>query len=224
MCPIHLVLPQSHLHRSQLVQCAAWAHPACGFATRPLAKRVVGCVLMQEVSPTAAQLCDVAISKFEEYCRVNSHGPKESVNHGRDDIENAVLGSWPRLAVQCLCSNVYIAYLFQSRPWIVWPVWWPWIRWTVIRRWRQTLAQFATRQSSRRRAQSPVQYATRQNFRRHLRGMWTRQSALVRIEWRICRRRGRSPSLAETILYEDDLHPVRARRSQHVRRRRLSED
>ena len=31
----------SHLHCSELVQCAAWAHPAYGIATRLLARRIV---------------------------------------------------------------------------------------------------------------------------------------------------------------------------------------
>ena len=178
----------------------------------------------------------MAVSKFEEYFRVkNIYGPEESVNHGRDDIRNAVwrgirlsATSWPRLAVQCPRSNVFIAYRSKPRPWIVWPEWWPWIRWRVIRRWRQTFAQFATRQSSRRRPQSPVQHVTRQNFRRHLRGRWTQQSRLAReIEWRICGRRVQilrfasgtlhlllRPSCTRTtsILFKPDIHNTSAER------------
>ena len=149
-------MPRSHLHHSQWVQCADWAHYCRdGFLYRggdierhPGPKRASFLrrrdVLMQDVSPTAA------VSKFEEHFRVkNIHGPREFVNHGLNDIRNAVWSavrvsatSWPPLAVQCLCSNVVMAYRFQTRPWIVWPVWWPL---------RQNFAKFATRQSSRRR-------------------------------------------------------------------------
>ena len=38
---VMLVLRRSHLHFSELAQCAAWAHPACGIETRLLAKRMV---------------------------------------------------------------------------------------------------------------------------------------------------------------------------------------
>ena len=38
---VMLALRRSYLHCSELVQCAAWAHPACGIATRQLAKRIV---------------------------------------------------------------------------------------------------------------------------------------------------------------------------------------
>ena len=47
------------------------------------------------------------------------HGAEEYVSHGFNDIQNTDLytvrlsvTSWPPLAVQCLCSIVFIAYHF----------------------------------------------------------------------------------------------------------------
>ena len=90
----------------------------------PVQKRQV---LQQDVPPPAAQRFDVARSKFEGCLRVqNTLGAKELVSHGFDDTHNADLcavrrsvTSWPPLAVQGLCSNVFIVYQFKPHPWIV---------------------------------------------------------------------------------------------------------
>ena len=73
----------------------------------------------------------------------NIRGADEFANHGFNKIRNAVWGimrfsvtSWLPLALQCLFSNVFIAYRLQSRPWIMWAVWWPWIRRRVTPKWR----------------------------------------------------------------------------------------
>ena len=64
-------------------------------------------------------------------CESEIHGPDTLVSHGLNDIRNARLCarrlsvmSCPPLAAQCSYSNVFIAYHFQPRPWIVWLVWW----------------------------------------------------------------------------------------------------
>ena len=62
----------------------------------------------------------------------------------------------------------------------------------VIRKGRQTLVQFMTRQCLRLRAQSRVRYVTRQKFHRYRRRRRTRQLAPVGdIRWRFCCRRVR---------------------------------
>ena len=83
------------LHFSELPQRSAWARPANGTATRLLGK----------------------------YLRVkNIQGAKELVSHGFADSHNAdlcgvrlsVTSSCPPLAVQWLCSNVFLAH--QCKP------------------------------------------------------------------------------------------------------------
>ena len=71
---------------------------------------------------------DVAVAEFEQYLGVRD---EELVSHSLNDIRHAGLCaiglsvmSWPPLAVQCLCSNVLVAYRLQPRAWIVWVVWW----------------------------------------------------------------------------------------------------
>ena len=95
------------------------------------------------------------------------------------------------------------------------PIRWPWMRAKVIRKWRQTFPQSATRQSSHRRSQSRVQCVTRLDSRRRLHpvyapirsgqrhqldDLWSPSTPTPNHE--------RSPSPAETILYENDSYPV----------------
>ena len=93
--------PRSHLHCSKRVQCAAWTS-ACLLGQDWTAGETNCCivevtpkdildqsaalslrgrdVLTQDVLATAAQHCDVAVSKFEKYLRVKERfmGPKNS--------------------------------------------------------------------------------------------------------------------------------------------------
>ena len=83
-------------------------------------------VLMQHVPLPAAQLYDEAVSKFQDYLRVKTiRGAEELVSQSLYETCIADLcevrrsvTSWPPLAVQCLCSNVFIAYQFKPDLWI----------------------------------------------------------------------------------------------------------
>ena len=106
-----LALPRSHLHHSESVQCAAWTRSAYGIATRRLAKRIVCVVevtskdvldqsapsrgwdvLVQDVLPTTARRCDVAVSEFEKCLRVRDiHGLEELVSHGLNELGHACI-------------------------------------------------------------------------------------------------------------------------------------
>ena len=82
-----------------------------------------GASLIQVILPTTAQHDDVAVSDGGKYFRVkNIRGAKELVSHGFDDNHNADLcgvrlsvTSWPPLAVQWLCSNVFLAHQCKPR-------------------------------------------------------------------------------------------------------------
>ena len=86
--------------------------------------------LMQGM-PTTALRCDKAVSEFQKHLRVrNFYEPEERVSHDLIPFRNASLcatrpfvTSWLPRTVQCLCSNVFIAYHPQPRPWMVWRVW-----------------------------------------------------------------------------------------------------
>ena len=97
-----LALPRSHHHHSELVQCAAWAHPPAGNRDQTtgesncfivqvtstdilVQKRALPVrgrdVPMRDILPTSAQHCDAAAPEFEKYI----HGPEEVISHGLNE-------------------------------------------------------------------------------------------------------------------------------------------
>ena len=62
-------------------------------------------VLTQVILPTSSQHDDVAVSDFEKHLRDN-HGTEELVSHRS-------VTSWPSLAVEWFCSNVFKAFQFK---------------------------------------------------------------------------------------------------------------